>query len=79
MKGKRYRRIQDGCIYDVIGQDETTGTSSHWILWSERLGERHSVIDFQLTRQIGWELVGKVGKPGPQETTARKVPPPLMK
>ena len=79
MKGNLYRRIQDGCIYEVIGQDEISGTSPCWFLWNERFAERVSVIDFHLTRQVGWELVGKVGKSDPQETTPREVPPALMK
>ncbi len=79
MKGKRYRRIQDGCIYEVIGQDERPGMAPRWILWNERIGERQFVVDFQLGRQLGWELVGKVGKSDRQETTPRDVPAALMK
>ena len=79
MKGNLYRRIQDGCIYEVIGQDEISGTSPCWFLWNERFGERQIVMDFQLTQQVDWELVGKVGKSDPQETTPREVPAALMK
>ncbi len=74
-----YRRIQNGCIYEVIGQADSPGASPHWILWNERIGERQFVVDFQLARQVGWELVGKVGKSDRQETTPREVPAALMK
>ncbi len=79
MKGKLYRRNQDGCIYEVIGQDERPGMTPRWILWNERIGERQFVVDFQLGRQLGWELVGQVGKSDRQETTPRDVPAALMK
>ncbi len=79
MKGKLYRRIQDGCIYEIIGQDERPKMESRWILWNERIGERIFATDRDLRRQIGWDLVGKTGKSGPQETTAREVPAALMK
>ena len=79
MIGNLYRRVQDGCIYEVIGQDEIFGTSPCWFLWNERFGERQIVMDTQLTRQVGWELVGKVGKSDRQETTPREVPAALMK
>ncbi len=79
MIGNLYRRIQDGCIYEVIGQDEISGTSTCWFLWSERFGERQIVEGTQLTRQVGWELVGKVGKSKPHEPTPREVPATLMK
>ncbi len=76
MEGKRFRRIQNGCIYEIIGRDETPGRQSRWILWNEQIGERQFEVDFQLKRQIGWELVGKSDQ---QETTPREVPPALMK
>jgi hypothetical protein len=79
MKGNLYRRNQDGCIYEVIGQDDSPDAPERWILWNDRIGERQFVDDFLLMRQVGWELVGKTGKSGPQETTARKAPPALMK
>ncbi len=79
MKGKLYRRIQDGCIYEVIEQDVGLGMEPRWILWNERLGERIFATDRDLGRQIGWELVGKAGKSSPQETTVRELPPALMK
>ncbi len=78
MKGNLYRRIQDGCIYEVIGQDEISGTSPCWFLWSERFGERQIVEGTQLTQQVGWELVGKVGESDRQGTT-REVPAALIK
>ncbi len=62
MKGKLFRRIQVGCIYEVIGQDESPGMASRWILWNERIGERIFARDDELGRQIGWDLVGKVEK-----------------
>jgi len=76
MEGKRFRRIQNGCIYEIIGRDETPGQQPHWILWNEAIGERVLAVDFQLKRQMGWELVGKSNQ---QETTPREVPPALMK
>ncbi len=79
MKGNLYRRIQDGCIYEVIGQDERPGMAPCWILWNERIGERIFATDRDLGRQIGWDLVGKTGKSDPQETTPRDVPAALMK
>ncbi len=79
MKGKLYRRIQDGCIYEVIEQDVRLGMESRWILWNERLGERIFATDRDLGRQIGWELGGKAGKSKPHEPTPREVPATLMK
>ncbi len=79
MKGKLYRRIEDGCIYEVIGQVESPAAPSRWILWNDRVGERKIVVDFQLMRQVGWELVGTVEMSAPQETTSREIPTALMK
>ncbi len=79
MKGKLYRRIQDGCIYEVIEQDVRLGMEPRWILWNDRIGERIFATDRDLGRQIGWELVGKAGKFSPQETTVHELPPALMK
>ena len=79
MKGKLYRRIQDGCIYEVIEQDLRLGMEPRWILWNERIGERIFATDRDLGRQIGRELVGKAGKSSPRETTVRELPPALMK
>ena len=76
MEGKRFRRIQNGCIYEIIGRDETPGGQPGWILWNEREGKEVFEIDFQLKRQVGWELVGKSDQ---LETTPREVPPALMK
>jgi len=76
MEGKRFRRIQNGCIYEIIGRDETPGGQPCWILWNEREGKEVFAVDFQLKRQVGWELVGKSDQP---ETTAREAPPALMK
>ena len=76
MEGKRFRRIQNGCIYEIIGRDETPGRQPRWILWNDRIGERRFEVDFQLKRQLGWELVGRSDQ---QETTPREIPPALMK
>ena len=76
MEGKRFRRIQNGLHYEVIGRDETPGRQPRWILWNDRLRERQFEVDFQLKRQVGWELVGKSDQ---QETMPREVPPALMK
>ncbi len=76
MEGKRFRRIQNGCIYEIIGRDETPGQQPRWILRDDRTGEREFAVDFQLKRQVGWELVGKSDQ---QETTLREVPAALMK
>ncbi len=79
MKGKLYRRIQDGCIYEVIEQDVRLRMEPRWILWNDRIGERIFATDRDLGWQIGWELVGKARKSSPQETTVLEVPPALMK
>lgn len=76
MEGKRFRRIQNGCIYEIIGRDETPGQQPRWILWNAAIGEREFAVDFQLNRQVGWELVGKSDQ---QESTPREVPAALMK
>lgn len=76
MEGKRFRRIQNGCIYDVIGRDETPGRTPRWILWNDRTGEQEFADDFRLKRQLGWELIGTAKQP---EKTHRPAPPPLLK
>lgn len=76
MEGKRFRRIQNGCIYEVIGRDETPGQPPRWILWNEKIGERALADDFRLNRQVGWEIVGKSGR---QQSTAQETPAPLMR
>ena len=76
MEGKRFRRVQNGCIYEIIGRDETPGRTPRWILWNEREDKEEFAVDYQLKRQVGWELVGRSDQ---QETTPREVPPALMK
>jgi hypothetical protein len=76
MEGKRFRRIQNGCIYEIIGRDETPGRQPRWILRNEQVGGREFADEYQLKRQLGWELIGKSDQ---QETTPREVPPALMK
>jgi hypothetical protein len=54
MEGRRFRRIQNGCIYEVIGRDDTPGQQPRWILWNEKIGEQEFADDFRLNRQVGW-------------------------
>ena len=79
MKGKLYRQINDGCIYEVIGQAEDFESSLSWVLWNERTGERQFVPEMRLRRQLGWDLVGRTKESGGEETTTRELPPALMK
>lgn len=79
MKGKLFRRNKDGYIYEAIGQEDTTGPSPRWILWNERVGERQYVLEVELARQVGWELVGTAVNVRPQETTDRVIPAALLK
>jgi len=76
MKGKRFRRIQNGHIYEVIGRDETPGREPQWILWNDQIGEREFAPDMRLNRQLGWEVVGSSNSQG---SAAQAVPPPLIK
>ena len=79
MKGKLYRRNQDGCIYEVIGQDERPGMAPRWILWNERVADRIVVTALELQRQVGWELVGNASLLRSQDPTTHEIPPALMK
>lgn len=79
MLGKLYRRNKDGYIYEAIGQEKTTGPSPRWILWNERVGERQYVLDVELSRQVGWELVGTALNVRPEENLDRIRPAALMK
>jgi len=79
MLGKLYRRNKDGYIYESIGQEKKTGPSPRWILWNERVGERQYVLDVELSRQVGWELVGTALNVRPQENSDRIRPAALMK
>ena len=78
MKGKLFRRHKDGYIYEVIGQAEFSG-SPRWILWNDRVGERITVTNAELQRQVGWELVGRVTPSVREDTPAREMPAALMK
>ena len=57
-KGKLFRRYANGCIYEVTGQADSSETSPKWILWNERFAERLTVPEAELSRQVGWDLVG---------------------
>ena len=76
MKGKRYRRYANGCIYEVIGQADNSAISTNWILWNERFSERLLVPEAELVRQVGWDLVGAGGE---AKADVRPAPAPLMK
>ncbi len=79
MKGKLYRRNNDGYIYEVIGRDETPGAVPCWVLWNDRAGERQIAMEIELERQVGWELVGTAHGVEPEDEPAREVPAALMK
>ena len=79
MKGKLFRRNKDGYIYEVVGLEEPSGMTTRWVLWNDRSGERHKVMDIELERQVGWELVGTAKGAAPPKPTAREIPPALMK
>lgn len=79
MQGKLYRRNKDGYIYEVIGMDDSPGEPDCWILWNERVGERQIVMDIELERQLGWELVGSAKDAVPQKQSTREIPAALMK
>jgi hypothetical protein len=79
MQGKLYRRNKDGYIYEVIGQENEAGPSPRWILWNDRVGERQYVLDVELARQVGWELVGTAVNVRPEEDADRVRPAALMK
>ena len=76
MEGKRFRRIQNGCIYEVIGREETPGQQPRWILWNEKIGKQELADDFRLNRQVGWEIVGAGVD---QESVPKAAPISLMK
>ena len=59
MKGKLYRRNNDGYIYEVIGRDETPGAVPCWVLWNDRAGERQIAMEIELERQVGWSSWGR--------------------
>lgn len=79
MQGKLFRRNKDGYIYEAIGQEDATGPSPRWILWNDRVGERQYVLEVELARQVGWELVGTSVNVRPQEDPDRVLPAALMK
>lgn len=79
MKGKLYRRNKDGYIYEVVGQEESSALGLLWIMWNERVGERQFVMDIELKRQVGWELVGTVQSAAPPEESPQEIPAALMK
>lgn len=79
MKGKLFRRYANGCIYEVIDEVRNTGPTSKWILWNERFGERLVVTGPELSRQVGWDLVGTTGASAAEDKPAREMPAALMK
>jgi len=79
MLGKLFRHNQDGYIYEVVGQDETSGSSPGWILWNERAGQRQTATEVELARQVGWELVGTAVGVRRPEPSDREIPAALMK
>lgn len=79
MKGKLFRSNKDGCLYEVIGQDDIQGAPVRWVLWSEHLAVRVLVSDLELRRQIGWELVGSAKSSAASDGAPRNTPPPLLK
>ena len=76
MEGKRFRRIQNGRIYEVVGRVKLAGKGPRWILWDEQTDEREYADDFRLAKQLGWEVVGSKNQ---QRSAFARVPPPLMK
>ena len=66
MKGKIFRRVQDGSIYEVIGRASNRGEFRRWTVWNEKFRDRRIVLEVELAWQAGWELVGK-----PRESMAR--------
>jgi hypothetical protein len=79
MLGKLYRRNKDGYIYEVIGQDDSPGEPDRWVMWNERVGERQIVMDIELERQVGWELVGTAKGTASSKPTTQEIPSALMK
>lgn len=79
MKGKLFRRNKDGYIYEAIGQEGVAGPSPRWILWNDRVGERQFVLQVELERQVGWELVGTAVNVRPEEDSDQVRPAALMK
>ncbi len=79
MKGKLFRRHKYGYIYEVVEQDEISGTTPRWILWNERVADRIVVSVLELQRQVGWELVGNASLLKPLDPTTHEIPPALMK
>jgi hypothetical protein len=79
MKGKLFRRNKDGYIYEAIGQEDVAGLSPRWILWNDRVGERQFVLQVELERQVGWELVGTAVNVRPEEDSDQVRPAALMK
>lgn len=78
MKGRLYRRMKDGYIYEVTEWENLPGVGTRWTLWNDRAGERQFAMDVELQRQVGWELVGTA--PGVvREETTRPRPAALMK
>ena len=57
MKGKLYRRVQDDCIYEVIGQASNRGEYRRWTVWNEKFRDRRIVLEIELEQQVGWEPI----------------------
>ncbi len=79
MEGRLYRRYANGCIYEVIDEADRSGTSPKWILWNDRFAERLIVPEVELSRQVGWDLVGDANTSDSEDTAAGEVPAALIK
>jgi len=74
MLGKQYRRIENGRIYEIIGQDVAFEPSRFWLLWNGELGDPQAATEADLVQQIGWDIVDKKEKPDPQKLPVCETP-----
>ena len=74
MLGKKYRRIENGRIYEIIGQDVDFELSCLWLLWNGEFGDPRAATEAELVKQVGWDFVGKEEKSDPQNFPAYETP-----
>ena len=62
MLGRQYRRIENGRIYEIIGQDVDFEPSRLWLLWNGEFGDPREATEAELVQQVGWDFVEKEEK-----------------
>ena len=74
MLGRQYRRIENGRIYEIIGQDVDFEQSHFWLLWNGEFGDPRAATEAELVQQVGWDLVEKEKKSDQQKLRVHGTP-----